>query len=221
MNQDSTGYFITLEGIEGAGKTTLAERMEARLREMGRTCLRAREPGGTAAGERLRGLLLHDDLPLAPETEMLVIESARAQLMHEAILPALQRGDTVILDRHCDSTLAYQGFGRGLDLEAIGRVNRFACRGRTPDWTLLLDLPAREGLERARRDAEKAQRPDRFERETLEFLERVRRGFLTLAEREPRRISVIDAGVSMDEVWREVKKTLEERLGAGRADSGG
>lgn len=212
MALTGAGCFITLEGIEGAGKSTIAERLEIHLNSLGRDCLRVREPGGTPAGERLRELLLHDDVDLAPETELFIIEAARAQLMHEIILPALEAGKTVILDRHTDSTLAYQGFGRGLAMPSLTAINAFAVRERSPDWTLLFDIDPEEGLKRARHDAAKAENPDRFERETLDFLNRVREGFLSLAQKDRDRMIVIDAQQTLDAVWKTVQEQADKRL---------
>ncbi|MDP8244995.1 MAG: dTMP kinase [Candidatus Hinthialibacter antarcticus] len=207
----ASGLFITIEGIEGAGKSTLAQRLDEWFTQRGHVCLRTREPGGVPTAERMRDLLLHEKLNLTPEAELFIIETARVQLMHELILPALQRGQTVILDRHTDSTLAYQGHGRGLDLAHLKQINLFATRGRVPDWTLLLDLDAETGLSRARRDQAKAENPDRFESEAVSFMERVRQGFLALAKREPQRISVFNALDDLETIWGNIQCEAEER----------
>jgi dTMP kinase len=207
----SSGLFITFEGIEGAGKSTLAERLEAWFTKRGHQCLRTREPGGVPTAERMRDLLLHEKLNLTPEAELFIIETARVQLMHEMILPALEQGQTAILDRHTDSTLAYQGYGRGLNLEHLRQINLVATRGRVPDWTLLLDLDAETGLSRARRDQAKAENPDRFESEAVTFMEHVRQGFLNLAKQEPQRISVFNAFDDLETIWQHIEQAAEAR----------
>ncbi|MBZ0256029.1 dTMP kinase [bacterium] len=209
----ASGLFITLEGIEGAGKSTLAQRLDEWFTQRGRQCLRTREPGGVPTAERMRDLLLHEKLNLTPEAELFIIETARVQLMHELILPALEQGQIVILDRHTDSTLAYQGYGRGLDLDSLRQINLVATRGRIPDWTLLLDLDAETGLSRARRDQAKAENPDRFESEAISFMESVRQGFLALAIREPRRISVFNALDDLETIWANIQQAAEARFG--------
>lgn len=207
-----TALFITLEGIEGAGKSTLAARLARWFEERGLPCLVTREPGGTETGERLRDILLHAPLPLSHEAELLLIQTARAQLMHELILPALERGENVILDRHTDSSLAYQGYGRGLDLAAIRMMNAFACQGRAPDLTVLLDLSVEEGMRRARLDRVKAAAPDRFEGEAWDFMGRAREGFLRIAEDNPERVQVVSAQLSFEQVWESVIETVGKRL---------
>jgi len=204
------GLFITVEGIEGAGKTTIAERLEAWLQSRGHATYRAREPGGTKIGESLRGLILNAGHPLSVETELLLIEAARAQLMNEIILPRLEQGQTVILDRHIDSTTAYQGYGRGLDLDWIARLNHFATRGHRPGRTILLDVDAATGLARARGSKPDVLFEDRFETEELAFMERVRQGFLTLARQEPGRIHVVNARAGVEAVWGEVSACMAD-----------
>ncbi len=204
------GLFITVEGIEGAGKTTIAERLEAWLQSRGHATYRTREPGGTKIGESLRGLILNAGHPLGMEAELLLIEAARAQLMNEIILPRLEQGQTVILDRHIDSTTAYQGYGRGLDLDWIARLNHFATRGRRPGRTILLDVDAATGLARARGSKPDVLFEDRFETEELAFMERVRQGFLTLARQEPGRIHVVNARAGVEAVWGEVSACMAD-----------
>lgn len=210
---NASGLFITLEGIEGAGKSTLAQRLQDWFTCRGHDCIRTREPGGVPTAERMRDLLLHEKLNLTPEAELFIIETARVQLMHELILPALEQSRTVILDRHTDSTLAYQGYGRGLDLNHLRRINQFATRGRKPDWTLLLDLDAETGLSRARRDQTKAENPDRFESEAVSFMETVRQGFLAIAGSEPQRVSVFNALDNLETIWQKIEQTTEARYG--------
>ncbi len=189
MNVFMAGYFITIEGGEGAGKTTLQHALSRRLEEAGFTVLTTREPGGTALGARLRGELLNGGA-VAPTAELLLYAADRAQHVSEVIAPALARGTVVLCDRFSDSTLAYQGFGRGLDAALIRRLNRVAQQGVAPQLTLWLDLPVAKGL--ARVSGRGAGR-DRFETEARRFHERVRRGFAELARQHPRRILRVDA----------------------------
>ena len=195
--------FITLEGGEGAGKSTQARALAERLREAGRTVVLTREPGGTAFGEIARSLVLHhalteggDRFALGETAELLLFAADRAQHVDEVLRPALGRGDVVICDRFTDSTVAYQGYGRGIPLDAIEQTNAIATRGLVPDLTVLLDLPVDIGL--ARRLGERA--ADQFEREAREFHQRIRRGFLTLAARDPGRWLVVDAARTPDAV---------------------
>ncbi|MGB2694268.1 MAG: dTMP kinase [Dehalococcoidia bacterium] len=206
-----TGLFITLEGGEGAGKSLQAKALAHRLETAGRTVVCTREPGGTPLGERLREIVLEfsgDDVPLDPVTETLIFLTARAVLVTNVIAPALKRGDVVVCDRFADSTRAYQGIGRGLDLAVIEPMNRFATQGICPALTVLLDLPVEEGLARTRA----AGSDDRFGREDVAFHERVRRGYLTLANDEPARWLVVDAtqppDAVTDAIWQRLKPLL-------------
>ena len=184
------GLFITLEGPEGSGKSTQAERLSASLNERGFTVFVTREPGGTPLGDELRELLLRrSDLEITAWSEALLFSAARAQLLRDVIRPQLERVDVVICDRFSDSTLAYQGWGRGLDRDLLARLQEAATEGLEPDLTLLLDLPAEEGLERVTR----AKR-DRLDRETIAFHSRVRSGYLAMAQAQPGRWRRVDAG---------------------------
>lgn len=188
------GRFITFEGPDGAGKTTQIALLEAALRARGHAVARTREPGGDPVGERVRDLLLQRDVaPVAPEAELLLFGAARAQNVRSVVRAALAAGQVVLCDRFTDSTLAYQGHGRGLPLDLIRRVNAFAAGGLVPDRTFLLDLPPAEGLAR---QAEAQQ--NRLDRESLVFHERVRRGFLEAAAAEPGRIVRLDATQTAD-----------------------
>jgi len=183
-------HFISLEGGEGAGKTTILGALREALHADGLEVIATREPGGTALGERIRELLLTPaDHPIHVETELLLMFAARVQHMHEVILPALARGAWVICDRFTDSSYAYQGAGRGLDIDRIASLER-TCVGLRPGLTLLLDLDVAQGRERARG---RAGTPDRIESEHDDFFERVRAGFRTRAAAEPGRFQVLDA----------------------------
>jgi dTMP kinase len=190
--QARRGLFITLEGPDGSGKTSQAARLGAALEAEGRDVVLLREPGGTALGERLRELLLHrEDMPIDPLADALLFNAARAQLVAEVIRPALDAGRTVLCARFADSTLAYQGYGAGVDLDRLKALQAIATAGMRPDLTILLDVPAETGLNRKRRGRAAL---TRFEsRADLAFHRRVRDGFLRLARAEPERWRVIDA----------------------------
>ncbi|MBN1675410.1 MAG: dTMP kinase [Kiritimatiellae bacterium] len=204
------GKFITFEGPEGSGKTTHARNLVARLEGAGRAVLYTREPGGTRTGEAVRGILQHDEAgePVTPEAEVFLFAACRAQLVRQAILPALERGTTVVCDRFADSTLVYQGYARGLGVERMLTINEIAVDGAVPDLTVLLDIDVETGFRRlgSRYGAESSR--DRFEREARAFHERVRRGYLELAERWPARIRTVQADAPVEAVdaaiWRVV-----------------
>lgn len=203
--------FITFEGIEGSGKSLQARLLVARLREHGVTVVQTHEPGGTPLGDQLRELvLLRDDLAPTERAEALLMCTARAQLVGTVIKPALVRGEVVVSDRFADSTLAYQGAGRGLDVAQLKSVISFATAGLEPDMTLLLDLPVETGL--ARKQAQMGAAWNRFEAEADTFHEHVRARYRALAEEEPRRWRCFDALKSSetlsDEIWRTVAAEL-------------
>ena len=199
--------FITFEGIEGSGKSTQCARLSKFLREHGYRVIETREPGGTPIAERIRALLL--DLPstradvpfttepLTPECEAALVFAARSQHVAQIIEPALRKGAVVLCDRFSDSTLAYQGYARGLDVQDLRRMNRFAARDVSPDLTLLFDLPVAIGLARRR---QQGAGQNRLDRETQRFHERVRKGFLDLYTSHPRRIRLLDARADPDTV---------------------
>lgn len=194
------GVFISFEGSEGCGKSTQIARLEARLRDVGRDVVRTREPGGTAVGERIRDLLQHapEGAALTNEAELLLFAASRAQLVRVVIRPALDRGAWVLADRFLDSTTVYQGIGRGLDPAAVAAINAFAVGDCLPDATFLLDLDAAEGHARAVR--RRGDRPDRMEDQPIAFFEAVRKGYLDLAGRDPRRIHRIDASDGIERI---------------------
>ena len=201
--------FITVEGIEGAGKTSCLDLLEQLIRQRGHEVLVTREPGGTPLGEDLRQLLLgHRHDGMADDTELLLMFAARAEHLHAKIEPALVAGSWVLCDRFTDATYAYQGYGRGIDLQRIAALETWVQGERRPDLTLLLDLPVEVGLQRAGRRST----PDRFERQALTFFDRVRQGYLSLAASAPGRFRVIDAGQSLDQVSRQVTATIDAFL---------
>jgi dTMP kinase len=203
----SRGKFITLEGIEGAGKSTLAQFARAWLARQSIPARLTREPGGTALAERVRQIVLEPGAEaLSAVTETLLMFAARSLHVENLIRPALSRGEWVICDRFTDATRAYQGSGRGVDSGLIERLAEAVHGGLVPDCTLLLDLPVSTGLERARVRPNASR--DRFEAEAAGFFERVRAGYLALARREPQRIRVIDATASLEEVERRVGEVL-------------
>lgn len=198
------GFFITIEGIEGAGKSTLAEALAAKLSDAGREVVLTREPGGTSIGDSIRELLLESGDDMLDRTELLLFEAARAQHVDDLISPALKTGVVVICDRFTDSSTAYQSGARGIDAEMVAQLNEFATRGIRPDLTILLDLPADVGLARQRLT-------DRISAEGLAFHESVRQGYLAIAEAEPGRMVVIDAGRSVEEVLGEAWAAVRAR----------
>ena len=203
------GRLITIEGIDGAGKTTLAAALQARLHERGVDATLLREPGGVRAAERVRELETDPQLHVGPRAEALLYAAARAQLVEEALGPLLDRGGWVLLDRFVDSSLAYQGAGRGLGLDAVRTINEFATGGLRPDRTLLLVLDSDTARSRSR---SRGQAADRLEREQQEFFDRISEAYLALAAAEPDRIRRIAADGTEPEVleaaWRELSDLI-------------
>jgi dTMP kinase len=203
--------FITFEGIEGSGKTTQQQRVAEVLRSQGRTVVVTKEPGGTAVADRIRALLLDSRSVIDPIAEVFLFAASRRQHSMEVIRPALQRGEIVLCDRYADSTLAYQGFGRLIDLDKLRMLNDWATERTHPDLTLLFDLPEAAGLTRARtRNAVAAADEGRFEAEDLRFHRRVREGYLAMAAAESR-FAVIDGDASVDEVFARTLSAIEKR----------
>jgi len=204
-----TGKFITLEGIEGAGKSTCLAQVQSLLEGRGHTCVVTREPGGTALGESLRSLLLsHQHQGMSGDAELLLMFAARAEHLNALINPALAAGKWVLSDRFSDATFAYQGGGRGISDQRISEMAKWVQQGQRPDLTLLLDLPVATGLERAG----KRSLPDRFEREQADFCQRVRDKYLQMAALEPDRIKRIDADLTVEVVKAQVAAVLGKYL---------
>ena len=203
------GTFITIEGVEGAGKSTVMNRIAAWLEQHSHRVVRTREPGGTELAEAIRDILLdRHNKDLAGLTELLLMFAARAQHLEQLIRPALERGDTVLCDRFTDATWAYQGGGRGLPAAQIAALEELVHGDLQPDLTLLLDLPVRDGLARASRRSAS----DRFESESVAFFERVRQNYLERAAANQQRFVVIDAAPQPRKVWALIEAALQERL---------
>jgi dTMP kinase len=213
-NLKKKGLFITLEGPEGSGKSTHAPRLAEYLRSQGRDVLLTREPGGTSIGDQIRAILNdHANAGIHPGAEILLFCASRAQLVNQMIRPHLERGGTVVCDRFSDSTLAYQGYGRGYKLSVLRSITALADGGLKPNLTLLLDLPVEVGLTRRRKSGGDWNRLDALE---LEFHQRVRQGYLELARKEPRRWAVIQTNREEDPVWADILQAVAARMGTGR-----
>jgi dTMP kinase len=206
------GWFLTIEGPEGAGKTTQAARLETWLGDAGVPVLRTREPGGTRLGEELRELLLDQSAstPIDPLADAFLFNAARRQLVAEVIRPAIDGGTSVVCARFADSTLAYQGYGSGLDLGTLRSLEAIATDGLRPDLTILLDLPAEVGLARKTEAVDQTRFETGFD---VAFHRRVRDGFLSLAAAEPGRFAVVDAAAAEEAVWRQVQTAVGDLVG--------
>ena len=209
MTETRCGCFLVLDGPEGAGKTTQVERLVQRLRDAGRKATSVRDPGSTPVSERIREVLLDRGLPeMDARTEVFLYMASRAEMVARIVRPALDVGLIVVCDRFVSSTVAYQGYAGGSDPELIWDLGRTACGGIEPDLTVILDLPVEEGLARARRLAE----PDRIEAKDQTFHEKVRQGFLSMAEARPQVFGVVDASQPPDAVaeaiWEAANRVL-------------
>jgi dTMP kinase len=201
--------------VEGSGKTTQIQRLKKYLTQIGIPCKVTREPGGCHISERLREILLNPDhREMVPMSELLLYEAARAQHVKEVIKPFLKKGGVVLCDRFSDATLAYQGYGRRIDLKRIERLNQLSSQGIKPDVTFLLDCPSDVGLKRAlnRNRTLKQVKEERFEKEKIQFHRRVRKGYLAIAKKEPRRVKVIDTRVGEDTVFEKIRKIVDELI---------
>lgn len=202
--------FITLEGPEGSGKTTQAYLLAEYLKEKGVDLVLSREPGGTSIGDKIRDIL-HDpaNTEMFPWAEVLLYSASRAQLVAQTIRPSLEAGKVVICDRYADSTMAYQGYGRGLDLKALRELTQLATGGLTPDLTLYIDIQPELGLERRLSGGDEW---NRLDQETLDFHRRVRSGYLELIAMAPERWVTVDGSPSIDEVHRAVRSVVDKRM---------
>lgn len=210
------GFFITFEGIEGCGKSTQVRLLSEALKGQDVACVVTREPGGTSIGSKIREILLNPDHKgMAPEAELLLYAADRAQHIREVIKPAVDTGKVVICDRFTDATIAYQGFGRGLDMSLIHELNRIASLGITPDLTLLLDCPVETGIGRAlERNSKNSHAKDgRFEEEALSFHQRVRDGYLNISRSEPDRVKVIDASKDVETMQKAILEIVKNFIG--------
>lgn len=209
------GFFITFEGIEGCGKSTQLKLLAGNLTARGVGVTVTREPGGCPIADQVRGILLDaDNRAMTPMAELLLYAAARAQHMAEIVVPALNSGRIVICDRFTDATIAYQGYGRGLDLGIINQLNQLATAGVRPDLTILLDCPVKVGLSRAmdRINSSQGAREERFELESMQFHQRVRDGYLEMAAREPDRFMVINGEGGIQETEATVSAAVLARL---------
>ncbi len=203
------GRFVTLEGIEGAGKSSHLDSVEQRLRQAGKRVLKTREPGGTPVAEKIRSVLLDkDNRDMSHDAELLLVFAARAEHLDTVIRPALRAGTWVVCDRFTDATYAYQGGGRRIDQRRIAALEQWVQGDLRPDLTLVLDLPVEQGLERAKHRSQ----ADRFELETVEFFERVRQNYLERAKASAGRMRVVDASTSREQVRAQIAATLEALL---------
>jgi dTMP kinase len=208
--------FITFEGIEGSGKTTQIRRLRRYLTQKGVPCKVTREPGGCPISEKIRKILLnpvhHEMVPL---TELFLYEASRAQHVEEVIEPLLKKGITVLCDRFSDATSAYQGFGRKLDLGLVEDFNRLSTQSIKPDITFLLDCPSDMGLKRAiqRNQTLKKEKEERFEREKIQFHHRVRKGYLSIAKKEPHRVKVINTRQGEEKTFEKIRQVVDKLIG--------
>ncbi len=215
------GYFITFEGIEGSGKSTQSEMVRDHLEWAGKGVVSVREPGGTDIGEKIRSILLSSEGDgMDPWAELFLYEASRAQLIRDEVKPALEEGKIVICDRYTDSTIAYQGYGRGLDIEALKYVNTIASLSLVPDLTIVVDCTPEVGLKRAwaRIEERMATNPgaasaeDRFEKENIDFHTRVREGFKDIAGKEPERVKVVSGEGEIPAVFKEICAIIDKAV---------
>ncbi len=213
------GVFITFEGIEGSGKTTQIRKLRVFLQGADCTVISTREPGGTPVADMIRDVLLTEHSEkVTDKAELLLYLASRAQHVHSVIKPALYQGIIVLCDRFLDATIAYQGYGRGLDIDFLRKLNRYGTNGLMPDLTILLDLSAKAGIARIRQDGKR--NLDRLESESIEFHERVRRGYLEIAASEPERFIVVDGALGEEEIFERIKEEVLKRFDVEREKVG-
>jgi dTMP kinase len=208
-DQEYPGTFVTLEGPEGAGKTTQVKLLSKQLTKLGVPHIVTRDPGGTPLGKQVRRILLTPGINVAPTTELLLYQADRAQHVAELIKPALEEGKLVLCDRFIDSSIAYQGYGRNIDIKLIKDLNELSTGGLKPVLTILFDIQSEDGLSRLHPGGH-----DRIEREALDFHTRVRKGYLALADLEPERWRILDAAKPLTTVQGEFTKILKDKLGS-------
>lgn len=208
MQKAYPGSFVTLEGPEGAGKTTQVKLLAKELCELGIKHVVTRDPGGTPLGKKIRRILLSTENTVAPMAELLLYQADRAQHVEELIRPALEQGAIVFCDRYIDSTIAYQGYGRKIDLSIIEKLNQMSTGGLKPELTILFDIESGDGLSRLHPGGH-----DRMEKEAIEFHHRVRDGYRKLAADEPQRFHVLDASKAMSVVQEEFRRIIRSKLG--------
>jgi len=212
LKKPAPGKLISFEGSEGSGKSTQIARLAAHLQKLGREVITVREPGGTEIGEQIRNIIVHNSKgdEMCAEAELLMFAAARAQLVREVIAPALAAGKYVLSDRFLDSSTVYQGIARNLAPDPVQQINRFAVGSVMPDLTIVLDVTTDVGLARIRQRASDI--PDRMERQNIDFYEKVRAGYLLLAESMPERLSVIDGSGTEDAVAKKIWTAVTARL---------
>jgi len=208
----SNGKLISFEGSEGSGKSTQIARLAKQLTKLKHDVVTVREPGGTEIGEQIRNIIVHNSKgdEMCAETELLLFAAARAQLVREVIAPALLKGTTVLSDRFLDSSTVYQGIGRNLAADPVNQINRFAVGNVMPDLTIVLDVPTAVSLQRIRQRASDV--PDRMERENIDFYEKIRSGYLLLAQSMPDRIVVVDGTLKEDQIARKILAAVKKVL---------
>jgi dTMP kinase len=215
LGEKLLSLFITFEGVEGSGKTTQIQHLRRYLTQKGIPCVITREPGGCSISEQIRKILLNPDhREMVPLTELLLYEAARAQHVEEVIAPLIKKGSVVICDRFSDASIAYQGYGRKVNLRLIETLNWISSQDVRPDATFLLDCPSRVGLKRARNRNQVLQQDEegRFELEEVRFHYRVRRGYLAVARKEPRRFKIIDTRQGEGKVFQKIQKVVDELI---------
>ena len=209
--KNKKSVFITIEGCEGCGKTTQSELLKKYLQSKGLNVILTREPGGSIVAEQVRNILLNPDFKVVPYCELMLYEASRAQHLEDIIKPNLEKGYVVICDRFIDSTIAYQGYARGIDIEVIKKLNNIATSGLKPDLTIYLDINPNKGIKKAKTvNKGKLTGGDRIERESLKFHNNVRKGFLELAKKYPNRIKQVKTNEVIEKTQKEINKEIDK-----------